>query len=77
MAISKNDFVEVEFTGNITGTEEIFDTNIEADARKAGMASRITMAVGSENVPRAGNVALVKFHGTAKTNLRIGGQSLC
>jgi len=42
MAIKKNDFIEVEFTGNITGTDEIFDTNIEKDAKKAGISNQKT-----------------------------------
>ena len=37
MAIKKNDFIEIEFTGNITNTDEIFDTNIKEDAEKAGL----------------------------------------
>ncbi len=32
MAIKKNDFIEIEFTGKIKGTDEIFDTNIKVDA---------------------------------------------
>jgi len=32
MAIKKNDFIEIEFTGKIKGTGEIFDTNIKVDA---------------------------------------------
>ena len=55
MAIKKNDFVEVEFTGNITGTDEIFDTNIEADAKDAGMDLKnikpFTLAVGHKMLP--------------------------
>ena len=37
MTINKNDFIEVEFTGKISNTDEIFDTNIEADAKKADL----------------------------------------
>ena len=55
MAIKKNDFVEVEFTGNITGTDEIFDTNIEKDAKKAGMKTDdikpFVLAVGQKMLP--------------------------
>ncbi|MBU3924058.1 MAG: FKBP-type peptidyl-prolyl cis-trans isomerase [Nanoarchaeota archaeon] len=29
--INKNDFIEIEFTGKIKGTDEIFDTNIKED----------------------------------------------
>ncbi len=35
MTINKNDFIEIEFTGKISNTDEIFDTNIKADAEKA------------------------------------------
>ena len=56
MAIKKNDFVEVEFTGNITGTDEIFDTNIEADAKKAELHLKnlkpFVLSVGHEMLPK-------------------------
>ncbi|MBT7102206.1 peptidylprolyl isomerase [archaeon] len=56
MAIKKNDFVEVEFTGNITGTDEIFDTNIEADAKKAELDLKnlkpFVLSVGHEMLPK-------------------------
>lgn len=55
MAIKKNDFIEVEFTGNISNTDEIFDTNIEADAKKAGMDLKnikpFVLAVGHKMLP--------------------------
>jgi len=35
--INKNDFIEIEFTGKITDTNEIFDTNIEEDAKLANL----------------------------------------
>lgn len=35
MAIKKNDFIEIEFTGKIKDSGEIFDTNIKEDAKKA------------------------------------------
>ena len=36
MVTAKNDFVEIEFTGKIIDSDEIFDTNIESEAKKAG-----------------------------------------
>jgi len=55
MTIKKNDFIEVEFTGNITGTDEIFDTNIEADAKKANMDLKnikpFVLSVGNKMLP--------------------------
>jgi len=55
MAIKKNDFIEVEFTGTITGTDEIFDTNIEADAKKTGMDLKnikpFVLSVGHKMLP--------------------------
>ncbi len=55
MVITKNDFVEIEFTGKITRTEEIFDTNIESDAKKAKMDLKnikpFVMAVGHKMLP--------------------------
>lgn len=35
MVVRKNDFIEIEFTGKISKTNEVFDTNIEADAKAA------------------------------------------
>jgi FKBP-type peptidyl-prolyl cis-trans isomerase 2 len=55
MAIKKNDFIEVEFTGKITGTDEIFDTNIEKDAKKAKMDLKnikpFILSVGHKMLP--------------------------
>jgi len=55
MTIKKNDFVEIEFTGNITGTDEIFDTNIEADAKKAELDLKnlkpFILSVGHKMLP--------------------------
>lgn len=33
--ISKNDFIEIDFTGKVTGTDEIFDTTVLEVAKKA------------------------------------------
>ena len=56
MGIKKNDFVEVEFTGNITDTDEIFDTNIKADAEKGGLDIKdikpFVLAVGHKMLPK-------------------------
>ena len=55
MTIKKNDFIEVEFTGSITGTDEIFDTNIKADAKKSGMDLKnikpFVLSVGHRMLP--------------------------
>jgi len=55
MVIKKNDFIEVEFTGNITGTDEIFDTNIKKDAGKANLNIKdikpFVLAVGHKMLP--------------------------
>jgi FKBP-type peptidyl-prolyl cis-trans isomerase 2 len=56
MAIKKNDFIEVEFTGKITGTDEIFDTNIKVDAKKAEMDLKgikpFVLSVGHKMLPK-------------------------
>ena len=56
MTIKKNDFVEIEFTGKITGTDEIFDTNIKADAEKAGLDIKtvkpFALSVGNQMLPK-------------------------
>jgi FKBP-type peptidyl-prolyl cis-trans isomerase 2 len=55
MVISKNDFVEIEFTGKISGTDKIFDTNIEADAKKGKIDAKgikpFVMSVGHKMLP--------------------------
>lgn len=35
MAIKKGDFIEIEFTGKIADSDEIFDTNVKENAKKA------------------------------------------
>ncbi len=55
MKISKNDFIEIEFTGKIVGTEEVFDTNIKKDAEKAGLDVKkirpFVLAIGHKMLP--------------------------
>jgi len=45
--IKKNDFIELKFTGRIKDTGEIFDTNIEEDAKK--MNPEISFEKENEN----------------------------
>ena len=56
MTISKNDFIEVEFTGKISNTDEIFDTNIESDAKKANLDIKnikpFILSVGHKMLPK-------------------------
>lgn len=53
--IKKNDFIEIEFTGKISDTGEIFDTNIEADAKKANLDTKnikpFILSVGHKMLP--------------------------
>ena len=53
--IKKNDFIEIEFTGNITNTDEIFDTNIKKDAEKASLNIKdikpFILSVGHKMLP--------------------------
>jgi FKBP-type peptidyl-prolyl cis-trans isomerase 2 len=53
--IRKNDFIEIEFTGRITSTNEIFDTNILADAKAADFKTEgikpLVMSVGHKMLP--------------------------
>ena len=55
MTIKKNDFIEIEFTGKITDTDEIFDTNIKADAKKAELNTKdikpFILSVGHKMLP--------------------------
>ena len=53
--IKKDDFVEISFTGRITGTPEIFDTNIAADAKAANFKTQgikpLVLSVGHRMLP--------------------------
>lgn len=53
--INKNDFIEIEFTGKVTDTEEIFDTNIESDAKSANLNLKninpFILSVGNKMLP--------------------------
>jgi len=55
MTIQKNDFIEISFTGKITSTDEIFDTNIKSDAKKAGFKTEgikpFILSVGHKMLP--------------------------
>ena len=55
MTVKKNDFIEVEFTGKITDGGEVFDTNIESVAKKAGIDSKkikpFILSVGHKMLP--------------------------
>lgn len=55
MAIKTNDFIEIEFTGKITSTNEIFDTNIKADAKSANFKTKdikpFVLSVGHKMLP--------------------------
>jgi len=56
MTTKKNDFVEIEFTGKISNTDEIFDTNIKADAEKAGLNIKdikpFILSIGHKMLPK-------------------------
>jgi FKBP-type peptidyl-prolyl cis-trans isomerase 2 len=53
--IKKNDFVEILFTGRITNTTKIFDTNIETDAKAANFKTQdikpLILSVGHKMLP--------------------------
>jgi FKBP-type peptidyl-prolyl cis-trans isomerase 2 len=63
MAIAENDFVELEFTGKVSITKEVFDTNIERDAKAAGLKTKglkpAIIAVGHGMLPEGLNNNLV------------------
>ena len=49
----KNDFIEIEFLAKIKDTGEIFDTNIEAEAKKAGLeikAKPMVLSIGKKMI---------------------------
>ncbi|MFA5061126.1 MAG: FKBP-type peptidyl-prolyl cis-trans isomerase [Candidatus Pacearchaeota archaeon] len=53
--IKKGDFIEIEFTGRVADTGEVFDTNIKSDAEKAKLDIKnikpFIMSVGSLMLP--------------------------
>lgn len=55
MKIKKNDFIELEFTGKIKSTDQVFDTTIKADAEKAGLKPQdvkpLVISVGHKMLP--------------------------
>ncbi|MAH49421.1 hypothetical protein CMI37_26600 [Candidatus Pacearchaeota archaeon] len=57
MAVKKNDFIEIEFTGKIKDTDEIFDTNIKADAKNTDLNLDVEklkpfiMSIGNKMLP--------------------------
>ena len=55
MSLKKNDFVEIEFTGTILDSGEVFDTNVVAEAKKIGLDEKkikpFAMAVGQKMLP--------------------------
>ena len=57
MVVKKKDFIEIEFTGKIKDSDEIFDTNIKTDAKKANLDLKIeklkpfAMSIGNKMLP--------------------------
>ena len=55
MSVKKNDFVEMEFTGSISETGEIFDTTKKEDAKSANIDSKnikpFILSVGNQMLP--------------------------
>ena len=55
MNVKKNDFVELEFTGKIFDTGEVFDTNIKKDAESAGLGTKnikpFILSIGNKMLP--------------------------
>ncbi len=53
--INKNDFIEIEFTGRVSGTDEIFDTNVKENAKKINLdlkdAKPLILSVGQGMLP--------------------------
>ena len=55
MTIQKNDFIEIDFTGKITNTDEIFDTTVPEEAKKSGFKTEgikpFVISVGNRMLP--------------------------
>jgi len=66
MAIQKNDFVELEFIGKVKDGE-VFDTNIEAEAKKLGYKENVKPSIVS-----VGNLMVVKGFDKALEGKEIG-----
>ncbi len=56
MTIKKSDFIEIDFTGKITGTDEIFDTTVESEAKAQGFKTEgikpQVLSVGHAMLPK-------------------------
>lgn len=56
MTLNKNDFIEIEFTGKIKGTDEIFDTTKKEDAKLINLDEKkikpFILSVGNEMLPK-------------------------
>lgn len=55
MALTKGDFIEIEFTGRIKDNDEVFDTNIEKDAKEANLDVKefkpFVLGIGHQMLP--------------------------
>ncbi len=64
MEIKKGDFIEIEFTGKIADTGEVFDTNIKADAKKAELDIKefkpFILSVGHKMLPEGFDEDLIE-----------------
>jgi len=53
--IKENDFIEIEFTGRIANSNEVFDTNVLSEAKKAGLETKnikpFNLSVGHKMLP--------------------------
>jgi FKBP-type peptidyl-prolyl cis-trans isomerase 2 len=56
MTLKKGDFIELEFTGRIKEDNNVFDTNIEKDAKEANLDIKVfkpfVLGVGKEMLPK-------------------------
>lgn len=73
--INKGDFIELEFTGRISNTGEIFDTNINSDAKNAGLNIKeikpLILCVGHKMIPEGLDEDLIgKDKGSYKVTLK-------
>ncbi len=63
MALKKGDFIEIEFTGRIKDNNEVFDTNIEKDAKEANLDIKefkpFVLSVGHQMLPSGFDADLI------------------
>lgn len=75
MTIKEKDFIEIEFTGKVKDTQEIFDSNISEDIKKANLEIKdvkpFIMSVGQKMLPNGFDQDLIGKEINKEYNLEL------